>query len=107
MHDNHKVKPIHIMLPKKSVYVKSYDEQTKWMYFLIEDHELLKKYSTVWDKASADTKKEFDSRSVYNKEFLKSHGDEVTDLYRFLLLIFSSSFFYLEYLLLTGFEFTF
>ena len=73
------------MLPKTSAYVKSYDGQTKWMYFLIEDDDLLEKYNTIWDKVSADIKKEFDSRPVYNKEFLKtkikSHGDEVTDFY--------------------------
>ena len=31
------------MLPKTSAYVKSYDEQTKWMYFLTEDDDLLEK----------------------------------------------------------------
>ena len=31
-----KVKPLHIMLPKVSTYVKCYDGQTKWIYFLIE-----------------------------------------------------------------------
>ena len=28
------------MLPKTSTYVKSYDGQTKWMYFLIECDEV-------------------------------------------------------------------
>ena len=46
--------------------------------FLIEDDDLLEKY-IIWNKVSADTKKEFDSEPVYNKEFLKtkikSHGD--------------------------------
>ena len=73
------------MLPKISAYVKSYDGQTKWIYFLIEDDGLLEKYNTVWDKVRADIKKEFDSEPVYNKEFLKtkikSHGVEVTDFY--------------------------
>ena len=70
------------MLPKAIPYVKSYDGQTKWIYFLIKDDELLEKYTTIWDKVSADIKKEFDSEPVYNKEFLKnkskSHEDEVT-----------------------------
>ena len=57
LYDNYKVKPLHIMLPKTSVYVKNYDGQTKWMYFLIEDDDLLEKYNTIWDKASADIKK--------------------------------------------------
>ena len=45
------------MLLKISVYVKSYDGQTKWMYFLTEDDDLLEKYNTIWDKVSTDIKK--------------------------------------------------
>ena len=44
-----------------SVYVKSYDDETKWMYFLIEDDDLLKNYNNIWDKVSANIKKEFDN----------------------------------------------
>ena len=55
------------------------------MNFLIEDDDLLEKYHTICDKVSADIKKEFDSKPVYNKIFLKtkikSHGNEVTDFY--------------------------
>ena len=72
------------MLPKTSTYVKSYDGQTKWM-FSIKDDELLEKYNTIREKVSADIKKEFHSKLVYNKVFLKtkikSHGDEVADFY--------------------------
>ena len=43
------------------------------------------KYNTIWDKVSADIKKEFGNKPVFNKELLKSkiksHGDEVTDFY--------------------------
>ena len=84
MYNDDKVKPLHIMLPKRNAYVKSCDGQTKWVYFLIEDREL-EKYNTIWDKASADIKKEFDREPIFNKIFLKtkinSHGDEVTDFY--------------------------
>ena len=52
--------------------------------FLIEDDDLLDTYNIIWDKVSADIKKEFDSDPVYNKNYLKTkmkpHGDEVTDL---------------------------
>ena len=30
------------MLPKPRAHVKSYDGQTKWMHFLIEDDDLMK-----------------------------------------------------------------
>ena len=49
------------MLPKTSAYVKTYDGQPKWMYFLFEDDDLLEKCITIWDKASTDIKKELDS----------------------------------------------
>ena len=45
------------MLLKTSIHVKSYDGQTKRMYFLIEDDDLLAKYNTIRDKVSADIKK--------------------------------------------------
>ena len=31
--------------------------QTKWVYFLIEDDDLLGKYIAIWDKVSADIQK--------------------------------------------------
>ena len=55
------------MLPKPSAYVKSYDEQTKWMHFLIEDDDLLEKYNTIWNKFSVGIKKELDIGPVCNK----------------------------------------
>ena len=45
------------MLPKTITYVKSYNLQTKWMYFLIEEGDLLEKFNTIWDKVCADFKK--------------------------------------------------
>ena len=57
MYHDHKVKPLHIRLLKTSGYVKGYDGQTKWMYFLIEDDVLLEKHIPIWDKVSDDIKK--------------------------------------------------
>ena len=81
MYNDHEVKPLHIRLPKTRPYVKSCDGQTKWMYFLFEDDDVLEKYNTIWDKVSTDMKNKFDSEHVYRKIFLItkiiSHGDEV------------------------------
>ena len=54
LYNDHNVKPLHIMLPKTSAYLKSYDAQTKWMYFLIKGDYFLEKYNTILDKVSAD-----------------------------------------------------
>ena len=37
LYNGNRAKPLHIMLPKTSAYVKSHDEQTKWIYFLIQN----------------------------------------------------------------------
>ena len=61
MHDDCKFNLFHVMPPKRTTYVKCYDGQTKFMYFLIEDDVLLENYNTIWNKVSADIKKECDT----------------------------------------------
>ena len=64
------------MIIKTSTYVKGYDWQTKWMYFLTGD---------IKNKVVADIKKGFDFKPVYSEEFLKtdvkSYGDKVADFH--------------------------
>ena len=43
MDDDYNIKSFSGILPKASSYVKCYDGETKWMYVLTADHELLKK----------------------------------------------------------------
>ena len=73
------------MIPKTGTYVKSYDGQTKWIYFLIRDDDFSKKYNTIWGKVSTDIKKEFASKpgnkNIFLKAKTKSHGNEVADFY--------------------------
>ena len=45
------------MLTQTSTYGKSYDDETKWMYFLNEDGELLNKYNKIWNKIRKSIKK--------------------------------------------------
>ena len=72
MCNDNKVKPLQIRLLQTNTFVNIYNGQTKWMYFLIEDYDLLEKYNTTLDKVSADLKKEFDSEPVYKNDFLKT-----------------------------------
>ena len=58
------------MLWETSAYVKSYDGQTKWIYFYSEDDELLEKYNSIWNKVSNSIMEELDCQSIYSKRFL-------------------------------------
>ena len=54
MYNDNKVKSLHIIFPKTNAYVKCYDAEAKWMYFLVEDEDFLEKYNTIWDKVTTD-----------------------------------------------------
>ena len=84
MYNDYKVKLLHIMLPKTSTYVKRYDGQTKWMYFLIEDNDFLNNYNTVCDKVSAGIEKEFDRKPVYNKKNFENKKLQIFVIKKFL-----------------------
>ena len=60
------------MLQKTSAYVKSYDGETKWMYYFIEDVELLKTYNGIWNRISNSIKKELDCKPIHNNKILKA-----------------------------------
>ena len=68
--DNEKMVLLCVIVPKRSVYRKKFDE-TKYMSFLIKGNEFQEKYNQVWDKVSNAIKKGFDSGPVHNEKFLK------------------------------------
>ena len=72
MYDDYKINLLYIMLPKTSIYVKCYDGQTKWMYFFIENNDLLEKHNTICNTVSSAIKKEFGNKPVYIKKYLKT-----------------------------------
>ena len=57
VHKGKKSQTIKYNVSENKSLCKIYNEQTKWMYFLIKDDALLEKYNTIWDKFSADIKK--------------------------------------------------
>ena len=73
------------MLPKTSTYVKSYDGETTWMNYSIEDDELIESYDVIWNKVSNSFKKELHCEPIYNKKFMKtkirSYGKKATDFH--------------------------
>ena len=75
LYNNYQSKPLHIMVPKTRVYVEIYHGQTKWMYFLTEDDDLLEKCNTTWDKVSSDIKNNFMANLSAIKIFSKQKSN--------------------------------
>ena len=79
--DGYKIRPLCIMLPKLSEYVKSFDE-TRSMSFFVKDEKLLKRNNKIWDNVSKSNQKEFNSKPVNNKKYLKTEIKPCKDKFK-------------------------
>ena len=55
-----------------NAYVKHFDKNNKYINLLVNDKEILKKYSEIWNKMKSLIKKEFNSEPVYNDKYIKT-----------------------------------
>ena len=55
-----------------NAYAKYFDENNKYMNLLVNDKEVLKKYTERWNKIKNLFKKEFNSEPVYNEKYIKT-----------------------------------
>ena len=65
--DDHNLKSLRIMLPEEKL-----DGEIKWMYFFIENDELLETYNNIWSRVSNSIEKQLDFKPIDNKKFLKT-----------------------------------
>ena len=55
-----------------NAYAKYFDENNKYINFLVNDKEIFTKYSEIWGKIKSLIKKEFNSEPVYNDKYIKA-----------------------------------
>ena len=75
-HDK-KIGTLCIFFPNMSAYRIDFDE-TEYMSFLMKDEVFLEKYNEIWGKVSSIIKKEFNSETVHNKNYLKTKKNLIT-----------------------------
>ena len=61
------VKPLCIILPQMSGYIKYFENCGKNMSFFIKDDEVWEKYKEIWDKIKNKLNIKFHSKPVYEK----------------------------------------
>ena len=66
------VKPLCIILPQMSGYIKYFECGGQNMPFLIKDDKVLEKYEQIWDVIKNKLKIKFHSLPAYNKKHLKT-----------------------------------
>ena len=65
------VKPLCIILPQISGYIKYFENGGKNMSFLIKDDETWQKYKKIWDVIKNKLGIKFHSKPVYEQKYLK------------------------------------
>ena len=66
------VKPLCIILPQMSGYIKYFENGGKNMSFLIKDDSVLNKYNEIWDNIKEKLSIKFHSKPVYEQKYLRT-----------------------------------
>ena len=66
------VKPLCIILPQMSGYIKYFENSGKNMSFLIKDDEEWEKYQKIWDVIKDKLRIKFHSKPIYEKKYLNA-----------------------------------
>ena len=71
--DNEIVKPLYIVLPQMSGYIKYFEKGGKNVSFMVKDNNvLLGKYHEIWDKIKEKLNVKFPSMPVYDETYIKA-----------------------------------
>ena len=66
------VKPLCIILPQMTGYIKYFENGGKNMSFVIKDDDVLDKYNEIWDKIKGTLSIKFHSTPVYDEKYIKA-----------------------------------
>ena len=70
------VKPLCIILPQMSGYIKYFENGGKNMFFLIKDDEVWEKCEKIWDVIKSKLGIKFHNRLIYDQKYLKDKKRE-------------------------------
>ena len=71
-HDDNIIRPLYIILPQMSGYVKYFDNVGKNVSFKIEDESLYLKYTEIWNKNKDILNVKFYSQPIYDNKYIKT-----------------------------------
>ena len=66
------VKPLRMLLPQMSGYIKCFENGGKSMSFLIKEDDVLDKYNEIWDRFKETLSIKFHSMLVYDEKYIKA-----------------------------------
>ena len=70
--DDDVIRPLCIILPQMSGYIKYFDNGGKNMSFKIEDESVHLKYTEIWNKTKKTLNTRFHSQPIYDDKYIKT-----------------------------------
>ena len=70
--DGEIVKPLYIILPQMTGYIKYFENAEKNKSFIIKDDNVLDKYNEIWDKIKETLNIKFHSMPTYHRQHIKA-----------------------------------
>ena len=80
LHDDDVIRPLCIILPQMSGYIKYFDNGGKNMSFKIEDESVYLKYTEIWNKIKNSLNSKFYSRPIYDDKYIKTKVKTFTSM---------------------------
>ena len=72
LHDDDVIRPLCVVLPQMSRYIKYFGNGGKNMSFKIEDESVYLKYTEIWNKIKNSLNSEFYSQAIYDNKYIKT-----------------------------------
>ena len=70
--DGEVVKPLCIILPPMTGYIKCFENGGKNMSFVIKENDVLDKYNEIWDRIKNKLNIKFQSIAAYDEQYIKA-----------------------------------
>ena len=72
LHDDDVIRPLCIILPQMSEYIKYFDNGGNNMSFKVEDESVYLKYIEIWNKIKKSLNTRFHSQPIYDDKYIKT-----------------------------------
>ena len=72
LQDDNVIRPLCIVLPQMSGYIKYFDNSRKYMPFKIEDESVYLKCTEIWNKIKKSLNTRFHSQPIYDDKYIKT-----------------------------------
>ena len=72
LHDDDVIKPVCMILPQISGYIKYFDNGGKNMSFKVEYESVYLKYAEIWNKIKKSLNTRFHSQPIYDDKYIKT-----------------------------------